>query len=460
MRTSHSIRTRMVASGIGFAGIDGAWWLPSAQPFTLPAHLHAELGQIGQAIFLLFDTVLAHYGTPAGAAAGLNQLLTHKVPAHIPRLTAAGNVLSVRPDFQLVTTNTPAGYQLVATELEICPSAQGFAHAMQVGYGLPTDLVKAFARLLGERDLLLVGTSQWSEFLIEQLAFCRALAQVGIRARVLYDQPMASLLDEVQQEKRWQPPIFGVQHKPPGWDSSVWPRLRQRGLDQFLWPGDESWPTQVGNALVFRFGYFDCFAPAHLQQMIDWQAHGATFVNPTHFALDSKVILAAMALPAVRNAIAAQDDDALSILDGVIPTTRLLVPALLPQLLVEKDEWILKFAGYDSGNQAWGGRSLQIGAQQSADDWHNILQYYLALPFPVVAQRMATSAQVDIAYLAAQEQVRWLRNGTTRLRAFLLRDPQPQANNALVGGAHITVSGGTRQVSEATDAVQAPVQFI
>jgi hypothetical protein len=319
--------------------------------------------------------------------------------------------------------------------------------------------VDAFARLLGKRDLLFVCTSQWSEFLIEQLAFCRALAQVGIRARVLYDQPIATLLEQVQRGTRWQPPIFGVQHKPPGWDSDIWPRLRQRGLDQLLWPGDENWPTQVGNSMVFRFGYFDCFSPHHLQRMIDWQAQGATFINPPHFALDSKVIMATLALPAVRAAIAALDDDALRILDGVIPATRLLLPALLPQLLAEKDEWILKFAGYDSGNQAWGGRSLQIGAQQSTDDWHNILQHYLALPFPVVAQRMAASAQVDIAYLDGQEQLRWLRNGTTRLRAFLLRDPQPNAA-ALVAGAHITVSGGTLQVSEASDAVQTPVQFV
>jgi hypothetical protein len=301
-----------------------------------------------------------------------------------------------------------------------------------------------------------VATSQWSEFLIEQLAFCRALAQMGVHARVLYDQPIASLLDEVQQAKRWQPPIFGVPRKPAGWDNNVWPRLHQAGLEQFLWPGDESWPTQVDNAVVFRFGYFDCFAPVHLQQMLAWQAQGATFINPTHFVLDSKVIMAALALPAVR---AALDSDTLRVLDGVIPATRLLLPELLPQLLAEQDEWILKFAGYDSGNQAWGGRSLQIGAQQSATEWRNSLQHYLALPFPVVAQRLAASAQVDIAYLDAQEQVRWLRQGTTRLRAFLLRAPDPQTNS-LVGGAHITVSGGALQVSEATDAVQAPVQFV
>jgi hypothetical protein len=94
-------------------------------------------------------------------------------------------VLGVRPDFQLCVLDRPPYYQLVATELEICPSAHGFAHALQLGYGLDTDLVAAFARLLGGRELLFAGTSQWSEFLFEQLAFCQALAERGARARAL-----------------------------------------------------------------------------------------------------------------------------------------------------------------------------------------------------------------------------------------------------------------------------------
>ncbi|MDQ3248483.1 MAG: hypothetical protein M3Q45_04665, partial [Chloroflexota bacterium] len=170
---------------------------------------------IAHAIFHLFDAVTALYGTPEGHASGLTKLLQYKVPTFIPRLMNDGQVLSVRPDFQLVRlADNPARYQLVATELEICPSAHGFAHAMQVGYGLRTDLVEMFAHWLDGRELLFVGTSQWSEFLLEQLAFCRALAQFGVRGRVLYDLPVATIAEEVRSGKRWQPPIFGIVSKP------------------------------------------------------------------------------------------------------------------------------------------------------------------------------------------------------------------------------------------------------
>ncbi len=174
------IRHRMNATGIGFAGIAGAWWLPAVEPFALPAQVAADLEQIAHAIFRLFDAVTSHYGMPTGADWGLNALLESKVPDAIARLTGEGRVRAVRPDFQLVRLpGAPVRYQLVATELEICPSAHGFAHAMQVGYGLHTDLVEQFAQLLAGRELIFAGTNQWSEFLFEQLAFCRALADIG-----------------------------------------------------------------------------------------------------------------------------------------------------------------------------------------------------------------------------------------------------------------------------------------
>jgi hypothetical protein len=48
-----------------------------------------------------------------------------------------------------------------------------------------------------------------------------------------------------------------------------------------------------------------------------------------------------------------------------------------------------------------------------------------------------------------------MQQGTTRLRTFFLRND----TEIFACGSHLTVSGGTMQVSEATDAVQAPVIF-
>jgi hypothetical protein len=448
----------MAATGIGFAGIDGAWWLPAVEPFRLPTACADQLPAIGSALLGFLDLVTSLYGTAEGAAAGLNDLLDYKVPAHILRLTSASRVESLRPDFQLVVEQDAVGvphYRLVATELEICPSAHGFAHAMQIGYGLQPDLVRAFAEYLNGRTLLFVGTHQWSEFLLEQLAFCRALAAVGAQGRVLYDRPVQQLAAEIAAGQRWQPPIFGVKQKTPGWHESLTARPSWPEVAPFVYTPDDHWPESVGDAVVFRFGYFDCFSPEHLAHFPRWQAQGATLLNPAHFILDSKTVMAALQLPLVRQRIATENAAALPVLDRCLPETILLTPETAPTILADKDGWVVKFAGYDSGQQAWGGRSLQIGVQQTTASWQTTLQAYLQLPWPVVAQRLMPSVQVDIAYLDGQDQPQWLCDGHTRLRVFFLRT----AGQVTAAGAHVTVSGGAKGVSEATDAVQAPVIF-
>jgi hypothetical protein len=472
-------RERMAATGIGFAGIEGVWWLPATQPFTLPQVLSGDLKHIGAAIFALFDAVTGLYGTPAGVGSGLAELLNHKVPAHIPRLMLPGRVDSLRPDFQLVVTppspdqpnnilrNTqyavasslsspsPSSlYGLAATELEICPSAHGFTHAMQVGYGLPTDLVDSFVQYLAGRELLIAGASQWSEFIPEQLAFCRALAEAGGRGRVLYDLPIATLTRQIQHGERWQPPMFGIKTKPAQWQNDLLGFMQRHNLLQCIYP-DERWPQHVGDAVVFRFGYFDCFSQNKLHYFEQWQRSGATLLNPAMFILDSKVIMAALALPVVRERIVALNPAALPWLDRVIPPTLLLLPEHLPQLLAEQAAWIIKYAGFDGGNQAWGGRSLHVGLNYSAAQWQQLLTQALELPWPIVAQRLTPSARLDIEYFDPNGQVRQLHQGTTRLRTFFLRT----GGQAIACGSHLTVSGGTMQVSEATDSVQAPVRF-
>jgi hypothetical protein len=452
--TVNAICQRMSHTGIGYAGIEGPWWLPAAAPFELPTALAGELALAARAMFALFDAVAALYRTPAGATCGLDALLEYKVPPEIGRLAAPGNVLAVRPDFQLQPLGHSPSFRLVATELEICPSAQGFAHAMQLGYGLAPDLVEAFARLLGGRELLIVGTSQWSEFLFDQLAFCRALAERGVRARVLLDIPIATLARRIERGECWHPPIFGVAELPEHWNAALMERIRVQSFESLLFPDTPEWPDEVGDALVFRFGYLDCFSAVQRERMRQWQESGATFLNPTAFYLDSKAVLAAARLPAVRAAIG--DPALLAALDRCIPETVLVRPNAIAQLRREQAGWVVKYAGFDRGNQAWGGRSLRIGAQQSPGAWAAFLEEALALPWPVVAQRAVPTAHIDIDYLDSADRVQTMRQGATRLRSFMLRDKRGQVD---VCGSHLTVSGGTLQVSESTGAVQAPVVF-
>jgi hypothetical protein len=369
-------------------------------------------------------------------------------------------VLAVRPDFQ-VQHSVDGGYTFRATELEICPSAHGFAHAMQIGYGLRPDLVEAFAAVLQRRTLLFAGAHEWSEFIFEQLAFCRALAASaitrGAQAYVLFDRPLRQLAAEVRTGRRWQPPTFGISAMPSTWDGDIHERITRHALHPHVWPQDELWPASVGDAVVVRFGYLDNFALEHRRCFQRWPLYGATLLNPACHIFDSKTLLAALRLPDVRRQLASADGEVLTALDRCLPETILLTDEVLPRLLAEQDAWVVKFAGFDQGNQSWGGRSLHIGAHNSRTGWMQLLHNLLALPWPVVAQRTTPSLTMDISYFDATDAVQWLRNGTTRLRAFFLRDPQ-RLGRIFVGGAHITVAGGVK-VAESTTAVQAPIYF-
>ena len=452
----------MNATGIGYAGINGVWWLPAVAPYALPLSSKTQLDDIAQAIFALFDTVNGLYETPEGNVSGLTHLLQHKVPARFLQYASRAPVLSVRPDFQLLHTQTASVsktdavsayvvHRFVATELEICPSAQGYAHAMQVGYGLQPDLLHALLALLAGRELIFVSTQQWSEFIWEQLAFCKALTEAGGRARVWFDVPIQTLATQLQRGERWVPPIFGVSYKPDNWDDNMLRRIRTHGLDSFL---IQDLPDDRSDVVVFRFGYLDCFAPGLLERLRGWEARGATFLNPTSFLWDSKVVMATLQLPLVRDQLnkPPRSPKTSEVLDTCIPETHLLTSDTVRYLSDTRAEWMLKFAGFDSGQQAWGGRSLQVGARHTDTSWRDILQYYLDLPFPVVAQRSAPSAILNIDYLDEQDQVQRLLNGRTRLRSFMLR-------SAGVLGSHLTVVGGVGGVSEGTGAVQMPIHF-
>lgn len=445
----------MRATGIGFAGLDGAWWLPATRPFAL-SHAHqGQLNEAAMAIFVLLDVVGDLFQTPLGAASGLDALLRWKTPAHLHAYLDRSPVYSLRPDFQLHSTGDDLDF--VATELEICPSAQGFAHAMQLGYGLPPDLLERFVAYLAGRPLLIVGTEQWSEFLIEQLAFCKSLAAYAAEGYVLYDRPLSRLADEFAAGQRWQPPMFGIPRKPAGWNQNLLARLAAQGLLKHWLGEDGQWPSAVGHAVVFRFGYLECFAPQRLTALASWQRQGATLLNPLSFLYENKSLLAALQLPAIRQEIARRSPTALPTLDRGIAPTLLLNEETAASVIEERAAWVLKFAGFDSGNQAWGGRSLQIGATHDQASWRGVVERYLSLPFPVVAQRLIPSLRLDIDYFDGASQVQKMLQGTTRLRAFLLRG---EAMLATPSGVHLTVAAGTQQVSEASDTVQAPVVFV
>ena len=317
-----------------------------------------------------------------------------------------------------------------------------------MGYDLRPDLVEAMATLLDGRELLFVSTHAWGAFLWEQLAFCRALEQHGARGRAWVDCPIETL------GRDWQPPMFGVAAKTPAWNSDVPKRIHEDGWARFIVQNPEFFAKAgFSDAVIFRFGYFDCFSHEVLEQLHKLESRGTTCLNPTHFAFDSKAVLAALHLPSVRAHIGAAHID---VLDRAIPETHVLMQAETHRFLDDKDAWVLKFAGFDAGQQAWGGRSLQIGAQLAQREWDGVFGRYCDLPFPVVIQRATPTATLDIDYFDATGAVQTL-HGNARIRSFFVRDST--GNNVRACGTHLTLSDGAG-VSESMSAVQAPVVFV
>jgi hypothetical protein len=147
--------------------------------------------------------------------------------------------------------------------------------------------------------------------------------------------------------------------------------------------------------------------------------------------------------------------ETLAVLDQAFPETHLLTPTLLPKLQDERAEWVLKFAGFDRGQQAWGGRSVQLGWQHTDETWRATLMRYVDLPFPVVAQRLAASVKLSVGYFNSAGHQKLLADGNTRLRSFFVR----HGHEAQACGTHLTVVADAGAVSESTRAVQAPVRF-
>jgi hypothetical protein len=323
---------------------------------------------------------------------------------------------------------------------------------MQVAYGLETDVADRLAQLLDGRPLIIAATAQWSEFLFDLLALCRALAERGATGRVLLDRPLDALADDLAAGRLWEPPVYGLLTRPAEWNADLRERIRAYGMEPYLWTGD--WPETLGDAVVFRFGYFDCFAPEAIHRMAIWQAAGATFLNPPVTYLESKAVLAAARLPAVLNRLAAIDPAHQAALARGLPETQLLRPEVFSQLADERAEWLIKYAGFDGGNQAWGGRSIQFGRDHTAASWVTALRQAAELPWPIIAQRLTPSARLDVEYYDGDD-VRTLNQGHSRLRVFLLRHPQ---DGARAVGAHLTVSPSA-PVAETTAAVQTPVRF-
>jgi len=449
---SFPARQVMEETGIGYKGLSGVSWLPAYEAYSLPSPFFERLQELGNALFLFFDAVTTLYGKDER----LTSLLLHKVPVSMPLLMETNSVDFIRPD--IVIVRDPDGsLRPVITELESAPAGHGMLHAMQCGYGFNTDIVDHFVRYLDGRAYIVFATHEWSEYLWDQATFCAALRERGVDARVIFDRTIKHIHEDVRQS--WQPPKDALADAIQGWNNDFIGRLDCTRFNEFV---DGSHPMHLnghaGDAVVFRFGYFDNFSVEALECLRRWQTHGATITNPLQFSLENKALMAAVWLPEVAALIHKRDPAAVGVLRACVAETRLLDPTFtdMSEIGQDRNYWLTKFGAWDGENKSWGSRSLVVGAQLRPDAWIKHLTESLRLPHPVIAQHVIRSMTESVAYVDTKGVLRVLDEARTRLTPFFLRSKE---GCALHCGSLITLRAKTMRVHGATDAVEAPVVY-
>ena len=441
-------RSTMEATGIAYKGLDGVTWRPGATPLELPRTLADDLQLLARAIFALYDAVAERYGNDPE----LTALLLHKVPERIPRIADRAPVSFIRPD--CVVSNRDGRYRAVVTELESAPAGHGMTHAMQCAYGPSTVMADRFAEYLRGRPYLIIATHEWAEYFADQASFCKALTDRGVTAHMIFDAPLSTVQAAAAT---WRPPREAGPEVAARWNRDVLGRMERLGLAGIVsGVSPENLPRAVGNAVVFRFGYFDNFDHAVLDALRRWEQQGATIINPTCFYLENKALLAACQLESVRAGIRERGPELLDALDQGIARTWLLAdPDQLDGFITRQKDLVTKYGAWDGQNQSWGSRSLLAGYQTSRRKWERTLEERLRLRHPVVAQRAITSARFDVPWVTREDTVALLTDARVRLTPFFLRDERGTIHDL---GATVTLRQ-TFRVHGADDAVEAPVVF-
>lgn len=465
---------KMNATGIGYKGLSGVSWLPGTETFKLPKTLEQQLVQIGSAVFLFCDVINDLYSLQDSS---LVQLLTHKTPSRIPTLAARGSVDLIRPDI-MISSNRDGSYKLVITELESCPAGHGMAHAMQAGYNLPTLMLDRFVEFLAGRDYVVFATAEWSEYVFDQAVFCKALQNRGVNARIIFDAPLEQIWI---QAAAWTRPKDLPPHLE--WNTNLKQRLQNSGLLELVsglpafnavpgisMPGKDvdreaaealGIKTGKNQTALFRFGYFDNFSPSTIRPLCGLSLFGVKIFNPMQFFLESKGLMAAIGLTNVREEIMRRDrsGEALRILDTHVATTRMLDPEFtnFEELLRDRALWLTKIAAWDGNNLCWGARGLTFGSQKGDKAWTDHLDEASARPYPMVAQHAINARRFNLAFADYTGIARLMLNARSRLTPFLLR---AEGHRAVHAGSTITLRTDTLRVHGASDAVEAPVEFI
>lgn len=466
---------RMDALRVGYKAIGRVSWLPGLEPFKLPAHLERELTDLGTAIFLLSDAVAALWERDAL----LHELLTYKVPERIWRLMDQQPLELVRPDLA-IWRGADDKLHLVATELETAPAGEGMAHAMESGYGIPTTMVNRMIEYLDGRPYLVFMTSAWAEYIWEICVFVKALRDRGVDARVLFNEPLEAVHARVNtpfdlaRESLGLPQIGWGKARTdmPQWMRDEWEsgkdflgRLTRYGFREFVGGMNvEDMPRQVGLTVVKRFGYFDNLPEGSLELLLAWRRAGATIQNGLGFSYESKVMMTAAHVPAVRSWIRERNEGAVAVLDMHLAETRLLHPRLINLSALKGDDprreecrplWLTKFPGYDGNEQSWGARSVEFGAAMTQTQWVELIEKRMQLHHPVVAQHAINQELFHVAYVDERDVVQLATSQRPRLTPFLMRGKDGRAIHA---GSTMTFRRD-RRVHGASEAIETPAIY-
>ncbi len=454
-REVQKVRARMNATNVGYKGFpEGVSWLQMIEPFKLPGDFLDRIGQIGRALSLGFKAVRACYESDTS----LRHLLNFGKPDCIPELMLGDHVGLMRPDIVVHKDIVTGELRPVITELESCPGGQGMAHAMEVGYGLPTTMLDGYIRWLRGRKLRVIATSDWSEYTWEQACFIEALRKKGVDAEIWFDSPLRKIHERVQIE--WTPHIDIPHEIRARWDRDFLGRLKRCGFDEFVHGSDEGMPDVLGsNYVVCRFGYFDnLLKTGAIQLMTQWQRQGTLIANPLWHSLESKMLMAAFWHPSVTAWMEERDPDALVELQNGIAQTY-PITGFPAEVRERRTEWTTKVAAYDGANLSWGSRGVYFGQQFGAKAWDAHLTECAAKPYPIVTQMFIKSEQFPVVYRDTHGVIRADHGNRTRVTPFILFHDDAEGTID-VPGSTISLCPDTLKIHGTSRTKEGPILYV
>lgn len=355
----------------------------------------------------------------------LSDILYYKAPGWIRQWGKRASRHSTTAFFRPDLVYDIAG-RLKATEIESAPGGAGILSVHELSFFENSDLVAAFAKIIGWRPFRVVICPAWLDYVWEQAAFCKMLSD-------LYSIDAAVIV--ATTEKQFEKHFSSSPHNQGETIRNCMDRVRSAPYKDFV-RFDPGLAEEFSETVIYRFGYLHNFTIPNLVKMED----SYRVLNGMRPYLESKNLLAlAWSAPMAEVYRQEKKEDEYQELCSVIAKTELLAGNAVSAI-----NKVIKIAGWHAKD--WGGRSLRMSCEMKQKNWQAMVRNYQELQRPAIIQDYVRSAEFPITYIDSLAKEGVETRAKLRITPFIVNgDPVTTGityrNEARVHGATNAIQG-------------------